>query len=214
MNIILLGPPGAGKGTQAKRLETGRGMIQLSTGDMLRAAVAAGTELGLKAKEVMDAGQLVSDDLMIGLISERLDQDDTKGGFILDGFPRTTAQAEALDVMLETKGLALDYVIELRVDDAALVARIVGRYTCAKCGQGYHDEFQKPAEEGVCDVCSGTEFKRRADDNAETVTSRLEAYHKQTAPIIPYYEKVGKLKTVDGMAEIDEVTREIEAILG
>ncbi|AJD51340.1 adenylate kinase [Thalassospira sp. MBR-102] len=214
MNIILLGPPGAGKGTQAKRLETGRGMIQLSTGDMLRAAVAAGTELGQKAKEVMDAGKLVSDDLMIGLISERLDQDDTKNGFILDGFPRTTAQAHALDVMLETKGLALDYVIELRVDDAALVARIVGRYTCAKCGQGYHDTFQKPKQDGVCDVCGSTEFKRRADDNAETVTSRLEAYHKQTAPIIPYYENAGKLKTVDGMAEIDEVTREIEAILG
>ena len=214
MNIILLGPPGAGKGTQAKRLETGRGMIQLSTGDMLRAAVAAGTELGQKAKEVMDAGKLVSDDLMIGLISERLDQDDTKNGFILDGFPRTTAQAHALDVMLETKGLALDYVIELRVDDAALVARIVGRYTCAKCRQGYHDTFQKPKQDGVCDVCGSTEFKRRADDNAETVTSRLEAYHKQTAPIIPYYENAGKLKTVDGMAEIDEVTREIEAILG
>jgi adenylate kinase len=214
MNIILLGPPGAGKGTQAKRLETGRGMIQLSTGDMLRAAVAAGTELGQKAKDVMDAGKLVSDDLMIGLISERLDQDDTKNGFILDGFPRTTAQAHALDVMLETKGLALDYVIELRVDDAALVARIVGRYTCAKCGQGYHDTFQKPKQDGVCDVCGSTEFKRRADDNAETVTSRLEAYHKQTAPIIPYYENAGKLKTVDGMAEIDEVTREIEAILG
>jgi adenylate kinase len=214
MNIILLGPPGAGKGTQAKRLETGRGMIQLSTGDMLRAAVAAGTELGQKAKEVMDAGKLVSDDLMIGLISERLDQDDTKNGFILDGFPRTTAQAHALDVMLETKGLALDYVIELRVDDAALVARIVGRYTCAKCGQGYHDTFQKPKQDGVCDVCGSTEFKRRADDNAETVTSRLEAYHKQTAPIIPYYENAGKLKTVDGMAEIDQVTREIEAILG
>ena len=214
MNIILLGPPGAGKGTQAKRLETGRGMIQLSTGDMLRAAVAAGTELGQKAKEVMDAGKLVSDDLMIGLISERLDQDDTKNGFILDGFPRTTAQAHALDVMLETKGLALDYVIELRVDDAALVARIVGRYTCAKCGQGYHDTFQKPKQDGVCDVCGSTEFKRRADDNAETVTSRLEAYHKQTAPIIPYYENAGKLKTVDGMAEIDDVTREIEAILG
>lgn len=214
MNIILLGPPGAGKGTQAKRLETGRGMIQLSTGDMLRAAVAAGTELGQKAKEVMDAGKLVSDDLMIGLISERLDQDDARNGFILDGFPRTSAQAEALDVMLETKGLALDYVIELRVDDAALVARIVGRYTCAKCGQGYHDTFQKPKQDGVCDVCGSTEFKRRADDNAETVTSRLEAYHKQTAPIIPYYENAGKLKTVDGMAEIDEVTREIEAILG
>ncbi|MFH1806311.1 MAG: adenylate kinase [Pseudomonadota bacterium] len=214
MNIILLGPPGAGKGTQAKRLETERGMIQLSTGDMLRAAVAAGTALGQKAKSIMEAGQLVPDDLMIGLISERLDQDDTKNGFILDGFPRTTAQAEALDVMLEKKGLKLDYVLQLVVDDAALTGRIVGRYTCAKCGKGYHDEFEKPAIDGVCDACGSTEFKRRADDNAETVMSRLEAYHRQTAPIIPYYKQAGKLKTVDGMAEIDEVTREIKAILG
>ncbi|MDP2698504.1 adenylate kinase [Thalassospira sp.] len=214
MNIILLGPPGAGKGTQAKRLETERGMIQLSTGDMLRAAVAAGTALGQKAKSIMEAGQLVPDDLMIGLISERLDQDDTKNGFILDGFPRTTAQAEALDVMLEKKGLKLDYVLQLVVDDAALTGRIVGRYTCAKCGKGYHDEFEKPAIDGVCDACGSTEFKRRADDNAETVMSRLEAYHGQTAPIIPYYKQAGKLKTVDGMAEIDEVTREIKAILG
>ena len=213
MNIILLGPPGAGKGTQAKRLETGRGMIQLSTGDMLRAAVAAGTELGKQAQKVMDAGNLVSDDLMIGLISERLDQDDTKGGFILDGFPRTTAQAEALDKMLEQKGLELDYVIELRVDDAALVRRIVGRYTCAKCGQGYHDEFQKPKVEGVCDACGSTEFKRRADDNAETVRTRMAEYRAKTAPILPLYEARGIVSRVDGMASIEEVTEAIDDIL-
>lgn len=214
MNLILLGPPGAGKGTQSKRLEETYRLRQLSTGDMLRAAVASGSPLGQKVKAVIDAGELVSDDLMIALISERLDDKDTAGGVILDGFPRTTAQAEALDVMLRDKGLELDHVIELKVDDAALVARITGRFSCATCGAGYHDQFQRPKVDGVCDNCGGTTFKRRADDNEETVRSRLAAYHDQTAPIIPYYARIGKLKTVDGMAEIDEVTRQIETILG
>jgi len=214
MNVILLGPPGAGKGTQAKRLEKRHNLIQLSTGDMLRAAVASGSELGKKAKTLMDAGHLVPDDLMIALISDRIDQADCANGFILDGFPRTTAQAEALDAMLAEKGMKLHSVIEMKVNDDILVDRITGRYTCAKCGAGYHDRFQKPKVEGVCDNCGGTEFKRRADDTAETVRTRLATYHAQTAPILPYYKGKGVLKAVDGMAGIDQVTDQIEQVLG
>lgn len=213
MILILLGAPGAGKGTQAQRLEEARGLIQLSTGDMLRAAVAAGTEIGKQAKAVMERGELVSDDIMTGIISDRLDQPDCANGVILDGFPRTEAQAEALDKMLAEKNLSLNAVIEMKTDDAVLVERITGRYTCANCGAGYHDSFLKPAKEGVCDKCEGTEFSRRSDDNAETVTSRLAAYHAQTAPLLPYYREKGILKQVDGMADIDEVTRQIEALV-
>ena len=214
MKLILMGPPGAGKGTQAQRLEKSCNIIQLSTGDMLRAAVASGSDVGKQAKEIMEAGGLVSDDLIIAMISSRIDQDDCQNGFILDGFPRTTPQAEALDVMLTDKGIQIDHVIEIEVDDDAMVARITGRYTCAGCGAGYHDEFQKPETEGVCDQCGGTKFTRRADDNAETVRSRLEAYHDQTAPILAFYKEKGVVKGVDGMAAIDDVTNQLNGIVG
>lgn len=214
MKLILLGPPGAGKGTQSKRLEEAYGIVQLSTGDMLRAEVAAGSDLGKQAKEVMEAGGLVSDELIIAMISSRIDQDDCKNGFILDGFPRTVPQAEALDSMLSEKGIGIDNVIAFEVDAEAMVVRITGRYTCSECGAGYHDEFQKPAVDGVCDKCGGTTFARRADDNAETVRARLQAYDEQTAPIISYYREKGALGSVDGMADIDDVTAQLKEILG
>ena len=213
MKLILLGPPGAGKGTQAQRLQQQRGLAQLSTGDMLRAAVAAGSETGQRAKAIMARGDLVPDEVVVRIIAERIGQPDCANGFILDGFPRTEAQAEALDRMLAERGTNLDAVIEMRVDEEALVDRLTGRYTCAKCGAGYHDEFQKPKVAGVCDRCGGTEFTRRKDDNAETVASRLVVYHKQTAPLIAYYRGRGLLKTVDGMADIDRVTGALSDIL-
>ncbi|MFN4090206.1 MAG: adenylate kinase [Alphaproteobacteria bacterium] len=211
--VVLLGPPGAGKGTQAKRLERAHGIVQLSTGDMLRAAVASGSELGTQAKDVMDAGRLMPDDIMTGIISDRIEQPDCTNGFILDGFPRTRAQAEALNALLADKGLTLDRVVELKVDEQALVERVSGRFACARCGAGYHDRFQPPKQAGVCDVCGSTEFKRRGDDNAETVRERLSAYRDQTAPILPYYRQKGLLAEVDGMADIDEVTQQIEQVL-
>ena len=213
MNIILLGPPGAGKGTQAKMIVDKRGIVQLSTGDMLRDAVKSGSALGQKAKALMEAGELVPDDLVIGIIDSRLDEPDCAKGFILDGFPRTIAQAEALDDLLDKKNLALHAVIKMDVDEEALTRRISGRFSCASCGQGYHDDFQKPAKDGICDKCGSTDFIRRKDDNAETVRSRLEVYHNQTAPILPYYEARGTLKSVDGMAAIDQVSAAIDQIL-
>jgi len=213
MNIILLGPPGAGKGTQAQRLQKDLGMVQLSTGDMLRAAVASGSALGKQAKDIMEAGKLVPDELMVGLIESRIAQPDAAQGFILDGFPRTEAQAGALDKMLARTGKKLDRVIEMEVDEKALTERIVGRYTCAKCGAGYHDKFKRPKVDGVCDVCGSTEFTRRKDDNADTMKTRMAAYRAQTEPLLPYYRARGVLEKVDGMAAMDEVYRQIRAVL-
>lgn len=212
LNIILLGPPGAGKGTQAGRLQAERGMIQLSTGDMLREAVAAGTPVGRKAKEVMERGELVSDAIVSALIGERLDAA-ADSGAIFDGFPRTKHQAEALEILLGERGRKLDHVIELAVDEEALVTRITGRFTCAKCGTGYHDTFRPTKVPGRCDVCGSTEFKRRPDDNEQTVRTRMEEYRAKTAPILPYYAAKGLVRRVDGMASVDEVARQIDAVL-
>jgi adenylate kinase len=213
LNLILLGPPGAGKGTQATRLQKERGLVQLSTGDMLRAAVAAGTPIGRKAKAVMEAGELVSDEIVNGILSERLDHADARAGFILDGYPRTSVQALALDAMLAEKGLKIDNVIELAVDEDALVDRITGRFTCAKCGEGYHDRHKQPKVAGVCDVCGSTEFKRRPDDNAETVRTRMAEYRAKTEPILPHYEARGLVSRVDGMADMDVVAHSIDMVL-
>jgi adenylate kinase len=213
MMMVLLGPPGAGKGTQANLLEKEWSLVKLSTGDMLRAAVAAGTDLGRKAGDIMERGELVPDELVIGLIAERIDGNGKVPGFIFDGFPRTIAQAEALDGLLSERGKALDSVIEMRVDDEALVERISGRFSCANCGEGYHDLYKRPKVEGVCDRCGGTEFVRRRDDNEEVVRARLKAYHRQTEPLIDYYRKQGKLNSVDGMGSIESVHREIAEAL-
>ena len=213
LNIILLGPPGAGKGTQASRLEDERGMIQLSTGDMLRAAVKAGTPIGVQAKAVMDAGELVSDEIVSGLIGERLDALGGATSVIFDGYPRTAAQADALDEILAARGRKLDHVIELVVEEDALVDRITGRFSCAKCGEGYHDRYKLPKVADVCDVCGSTEFKRRPDDNEETVRTRMAEYRAKTAPILPIYDARGIVSQVDGMAPIDQVNGAIESIL-
>lgn len=213
MKMILLGPPGAGKGTQAKRLEDAYNVVQLSTGDMLRSEVSSESELGIKAKEIMESGGLVPDSVIVSMISSRIEQDDCANGFILDGFPRTVPQAKALEEMLSDKEMAIDHVISIDVDPEAMVSRVTGRFTCSECGAGYHDEFNPTKEDGVCDVCGGTTFTRRADDNAETVRNRLKAYEDQTAPIIAFYRDKGTLKTVDGMADIDEVTAKMKEII-
>jgi adenylate kinase len=209
MRVVLLGPPGAGKGTQAAWLRARYSVPQLSTGEMLRDAVAKGTEVGRQAKAVMEAGRLVSDEIINRIVAERIDEADCRQGFILDGFPRTPAQAEALDRMLEARGVQLDAVIEMQVDKEALIERISGRFSCARCGAGYHDSFKPTKLKGVCDVCGSTEFVRRPDDKAETVAARLEAYEAQTAPLLPYYRAKGLVRSVDGMQPIDEVTAAI-----
>ncbi len=214
MNIILLGPPGAGKGTQARRIGEKYGIAQLSTGEMLRAAIASESKVGRQVKAAIESGDLVPDELVVGIVSDRIDQDDCQTGFILDGFPRTILQAESLDAMLQEKKIDLDSVIELEVDEDSMVERICGRYTCVQCGQGYHDTFQRPPVEGICGRCGYTEFVRRADDNEETVRLRLEAYNQQTAPVAAYYKNKGVLRGVDGMAGIDAVTTSLCSILG
>lgn len=213
MDIILLGPPGAGKGTQASRLEDEHNMVQLSTGDMLRAAVKAGTEVGLKAKSLMDAGELVPDEVVSGIIGEKLDDLGPDASVIFDGYPRTAAQAVSLDEILSARDRALDCVVELEVDEDALVERIVGRFTCGNCGEGYHDTFKQPAKEGVCDACGSSQFKRRPDDNEETVRTRMQEYRAKTEPILPIYEARGIVKKVDGMGNMDEVSSAIESVL-
>lgn len=213
MRLILFGPPGAGKGTQAKVLQQKLGIVQLATGDMLRAEVAAGSELGSEADAIMKAGQLVPDALVVGIIATRIDKDDCRNGFILDGFPRTVAQAEALDVMLRDKDMTLDHVISMEVEDEAMIERICGRFTCTRCGAGYHERFQRPEVDGVCDFCGNTEFARRADDNAETVRTRLKAYHAETKPILEYYKKSGLVRSVDGMEAIENVTKQLENLI-
>ncbi len=214
MNLILLGPPGAGKGTQAQRLEESEGLVQLSTGDMLRAAVASGSEIGRIAKPIMEAGNLVPDDVIVTMIEQRIDRSDCANGFILDGFPRTVAQAESLDDMLRRTGRRLDAVIEMAVDDGILIERISGRFACADCGAGYHRRFRPTAVEGVCDRCGGTEFRQRPDDNEETVKTRLAAYHAQTEPLLPYYLEQGILRSVDAMAGIDDVAARMREAVG
>jgi adenylate kinase len=213
VNLILLGAPGAGKGTQAKRLEECFGLVQLSTGDMLRAEIAANSNLGAKAKSFMEGGKLVPDEIIIDIISRRLDQDDCIKGVILDGFPRNVLQAKALDGMLKDKYLEIDYVIELKVDDSAIVERITGRFSCAKCGAGFHDKFQRPEVDGVCDACGGMEFARRTDDKAEVVKKRLDSYNEQTVPIVDYYRKKGKIESIDGMAPINQITQHLVEVL-
>lgn len=213
MNLILLGPPGAGKGTQAKRLEETHGLVQLATGDMLRAAAASGSEFGRRVKAIMDTGALVDDATIIELIANRISQPDAARGFILDGFPRTVPQAEALDRMLAARGQKVDHVILMEVDEPTLIDRISGRFSCAKCGASYHERYNPPKAEGECDLCGATDFIHRADDRPEAIATRLAAYRNQTAPILPYYRDRGILRSVDGMADIDEVTGEIEALI-
>ena len=210
MNLIFMGPPGAGKGTQAKRLAAHLNLVQLSTGDMLRNAVEEGTEVGRQAKAVLDSGELVSDDIVVAIVTERISEPDCSNGFILDGFPRTVTQAESLDTMLADKGMEIDHVVIIRVDDEKLIARITGRFSCSACGAAYHDRFNRPKQENVCDICGGGEFNRRGDDNAEAVAVRLEVYYGQTAPLLPYYEAQDRLLTVDGMVDIDDVTEQIK----
>jgi len=214
MKLIFVGPPGSGKGTQAMRLQRQHGLVQLSTGDMLRAAVASGSDIGQQAKSIMQSGQLVPDQIMVQMIKERIAKPDCENGFILDGFPRTIAQAEALDEMLAETSSRLDSVIEFQVDDSVLIQRITGRFSCAQCGEGYHNVFKRPKVEGVCDVCGAEEFQCRADDNAETVTTRLDAYHAQTAPLLPYYREKGILKSINAMGAIEDVSEQIDQVLG